>query len=124
MLALVPLGLGTKHYHGPAQGWARASAGDILYAAFWFFVVKWLWPRASTWRAATAVFLYSTAVEFSQLLHTPGLDRLRHTTPGRLLLGTEFAWADLVYYLVGAAIAAGVIGIIEGRCEPASHHRS
>ena len=107
-ILLVPLGLGTKRYHGLGDAWVHANAGDILYAAFWFFVALLVWPRASLWKAGAAVFLYCTTVEFSQLLHTPWLDGLRRTLPGRLLLGSEFDWSDIGCYAVGIVVAAGL----------------
>jgi hypothetical protein len=82
------------------------NAGDILYAAFWLFALRLALPRLPAWKAAACVFLFSTAIEFSQLFHAPLLDGLRRTLPGRLLLGTEFAWSDIGYYAPGAALAA------------------
>jgi hypothetical protein len=105
LAALVPLGLGTKSYGGPGQAWVHDNAGDILYAAFWLFALRLAIPHLALWKAAAWVFLFSTAIEFSQLVHAPLLDGLRRTLPGRLLLGTEFAWSDIGYYALGAALA-------------------
>jgi hypothetical protein len=103
---LVPLGLGTKSYVGPGQAWVHDQAGDVLYAAFWLFAARLVFPRLAVGRAAAMVFLLCTAIEFSQLLHTPRLDLLRRTLPGRLLLGSDFAWSDIGCYATGVALAA------------------
>jgi hypothetical protein len=121
LLLLGPMGLGTKRYHGPAETWVHASAGDILNATFWLFLLLLIWPKASLWKAGAVVFLYCTAVEFSQLLHTPWLDAARRTLPGRLILGSEFDGADIGCYAVGTALGMGIAAVFrrstEGRAK-------
>lgn len=115
MLVLVPLGLGSKRYHGQGQSWIHANAGDVLYAAFWLFAVKLIWPRLSARTAALAVFGCCTVIEFSQLLHSPLLDGWRRTTAGRLLLGSDFSVADIGCYGLGVTLAAILSRALETR---------
>jgi Protein of unknown function (DUF2809) len=112
-MLLIPLGLGTKFYHGPAQGWVHASAGDILYGAFCLFALKAISPGLPAGKAMLAALLFCAAVEFTQLLHSPALDSFRHTLPGHLLLGSGFEWADIGYYALGAAPAAALAHVLE-----------
>jgi hypothetical protein len=34
LVVLAPLGVATKFYVGPAEGWVRAHAGGLLYVVF------------------------------------------------------------------------------------------
>lgn len=51
--------------------------------------------------------MFSFAIEFSQLYHSPWIDSLRNTRVGGLVLGYGFLWSDLVSYTVG--IGVGVL---------------
>ena len=72
----------------------------------WWFGV--LVPGARVRVRSAAAFLTCFAVEFSQLLHGPGLDALRATTPGRLVLGSGFDPRDLIAYGLGVLAAAAL----------------
>jgi hypothetical protein len=92
------------------QGFFSKYAGDALWALVAFLGFGFLFP---TWGTGTIAILaagFSIAIEFSQLYHVPWLDAIRATLPGHLILGTDFAWADMLAYLVG--IALGVLGEI------------
>ncbi len=108
LLILVPLGFSTKFYSGPGQNWIGNYAGDIFYPMFWFFLVLFFWPQISPLKLASAVFLFSTAIEFTQLLSNPMLTKIRSTFIGRTLIGTGFAPLDILYYLIGCALALGL----------------
>jgi hypothetical protein len=64
-------------------------------------------------RAAVALAI-CFAVEASQLVHTPALDALRATTPGRLVLGSGFDPRDLLAY-AGGVLAALALDVVLGR---------
>jgi hypothetical protein len=85
---------------------------DVLGDALWAIMLTWwvsaLWPRlARVARAALALGL-CYAVEVSQLFHAPGLDAVRRTTLGHLLLGSGFDPRDFAAYALGV-LAAVVI---------------
>jgi hypothetical protein len=83
---------------------------DVLGDALWAAMVAW-WAGAAApavrlrWRAAAAVAA-CYAVELSQLYHAPGLDALRRTTAGHLVLGSGFDPRDLAAYTAGVLAAA------------------
>lgn len=104
----VPLGLATKFYSGPGAVWARAHGGGIFYEFFWVFLALAVWPRLRPLRAALAVLVVTSALEFLQLWHPPFLEAVRGTFLGHALIGSTFSWLDFPHYLVGC-IAGGWI---------------
>jgi len=105
LFLLVPIGLGTKFYHGPGHLWVLLYAGDIFYPMFWFFLGMLLLPRVHPIKMSSAVFLFSTAVEFTQLSNAALLVWLRQSFLGRTLIGTSFVWMDIAYYFIGCVLA-------------------
>ena len=100
--------------------WVVAKyAGDTLWGLVVFLGVALLRPRRSTLTVASLAVAFACAVEASQLIHEPWLDRVRETVLGGLVLGTPastFAWWDIVAYLGGIAFGAAA-----ERCTGASH---
>ena len=109
LLILVPLGFSTKFYHGPLAGWVNNGAGDILYPIFWFFLLVAVSPKISCKAAAFTVFLFSSAVEVTQLFQWPVLVLLRKSFIGRTVVGSGFEWVDFLYYAIGS-VAAFILG--------------
>ncbi len=64
--------------------------------------------------AAIAVAI-AVVVEFSRLVHTPGLDAFRLTTAGALLLGRIFSLWNLVAYLTGVVVGLWLDRLMEKR---------
>jgi hypothetical protein len=108
LLFLIPIGLATKFYHGPGHLWVMMYAGDIFYPMFWFFLGMLILPRVHPMKMSLAVFLFCTAVEFTQLLNGPLLLWLRQSFIGRTLVGVSFVWMDIVYYAAGCVVAVVV----------------
>lgn len=107
LLALLTIALGLWVHRGgaPLGDGARDVAGDSLWAMMIAWGMGALWPlRALAWRGAAAMAV-CTAVEVSQLLHTPWLDGMRRTLPGRLVLGSDFDARDLLAYAAGVLVA-------------------
>jgi hypothetical protein len=63
-------------------------------------------PRAPLLTRAAGALAIAFAVEFSQLYHAPGIDHLRATAIGHLVLGSDFYWRDLISYALGVGLAA------------------
>jgi hypothetical protein len=105
-LALIPFGLATKFYYGPGQTWMTSYGGDIFYPMFWFFAALFLVPTLRPLPTALGVFIFSTAVETTQLFSWPILLRLRESFAGRTLIGVSFSPIDIFYYAVGCVLAA------------------
>ncbi len=117
-LCTVALGLAVhRRGHGLAPA-ARDVLGDALWAAM---LAWWVGAAAPAWpphvRAALA-YLLCVGVELSQRVHTPGLDALRATPLGRLVLGSDYDARDLAAYALGVAGAAGLEAAFRRRRAP------
>jgi hypothetical protein len=83
----------------------RDVAGDALWASMVAWGISAALPTWSVRLRAGIAFLICSAVELSQLLHTPLLDAWRATTLGQLILGSGFDVRDLAAYAAGIALA-------------------
>jgi hypothetical protein len=84
---------------------ARDVAGDALWACMIAWGVAAIAPAAAVLVRGAIAFAICSAVEFSQLVHTPSLDALRATTLGGLVLGSGFDPRDFAAYAGGIAAA-------------------
>lgn len=101
----IALGLATRRFPSRFPSVVATYGGDALWAAMVYWLLAFLRPSAS-WRALAAGALgIASAVECSQLVHTPWLDAVRATRLGALVLGQGFLWSDLVAYAVGVLAA-------------------
>ncbi len=107
-LALGTIALGLLvHLGGTSLGpVARDVLGDALWAAMIVWFTGILAPRARPWARWLGAYGMCVLVELSQLLHMPGLDALRNTRLGHLVLGNGFDPRDLLAYAAGVAVAA------------------
>ncbi len=101
--ALVILGL--EIYIG---GWVRDAfirpyGGDILVAA----LLCCLWRCVSPKGNPFGIFLFCVAVELSQLLNLPTLLGIEGTVLA-IILGSSFAWLDILCYAAGCAAFYGI----------------
>ncbi len=115
VLAAVPLvvvaGLATARL---VPGLLGDALGDALYAALVLLLVTVLVPhRGLAARGAVALAL-CWAVELAQATGGPGA-AVRAWPPLRYLLGTTFAWPDLVAYAVGVLVAAALMRVASVR---------
>ncbi|MGZ3776333.1 MAG: ribosomal maturation YjgA family protein [Mucilaginibacter sp.] len=78
--------------------------GDVLWATMIYFILRVFLLSASIQKIALISTLISYAIEFSQLYKAEWIDGLRHTFPGRMILGETFFWGDLVSYTAGILI--------------------
>jgi hypothetical protein len=82
-----------------------AALRDIAGDALWAMMVGWglgvFAPRMPLVPRAVLALALSWIVEFSQLYHAPAIDGWRHTTLGRLVLGSGFDARDLGAYALG-----------------------
>lgn len=101
---LVALGLGSKAYDGWGQNWVRSYSGDVVYEMFWIWLVG-VWRVQ--WRShsiAIFTFVVSALIECSQIIPFP--IQWQAQLWWRLLLGSQFSWADFLYYAVGCGLGA------------------
>lgn len=76
-----------------------------------FLIWAMVFPASSTSKLAGLALITSLLDEFSQMYHAPWIDAIRRTTIGHLILGTDFAWADIAAYVLGIAAVAAVDAI-------------
>ena len=95
------------HLHGAALSpVARDVLGDALWAAMVYWWIGAAVPTVRLSRRAMVALAVCFAVELSQLYHAPGIDALRETTLGHLVLGSGFDPRDFASYAAGVLAAA------------------
>lgn len=104
ILAVIILGLGSRHFSGYLPKWVHLYLGDILWALMIFFIFGFLFNRKNTFWIAVVSLLFCFSIEFSQLYQAQWINEIRYTTIGGLVLGYGFLWSDLLAYTVGIAI--------------------
>jgi hypothetical protein len=115
IVAIIILGLASRKYGYLLPAILSRNAGDILWATTAYFGLSFLWPLNTMLFKAKTALIFSFAIEFSQIYHAPWIDSIRHTTPGRLILGSDFSWGDLASYSIGILIALLIDGLITNR---------
>ena len=78
------------------------SLGDVLYAVAAYLALALALPQKSTRLVAAAALVWCLAVETFQATGIPA--RYAHIPGVRWVLGTTFAWHDIVCYVVGVAV--------------------
>jgi hypothetical protein len=100
-IAVILLGLGSRHYAEFLPGWVHLYLGDTLWALMVYVLVAFVFRgKSSLWVALTAL-AFSVCIEISQLYQAPWINSIRGTRLGGLVLGFGFLWSDLVCYTVG-----------------------
>jgi hypothetical protein len=80
--------------------------GDAIWAGMIYFGFRFLLPSAKIMSAVIAALTFCYAIEISQLNQSEGLNQLRRTTLGGLILGFGFLWSDFLMYTIGIGLAA------------------
>ena len=106
LATVVALGLVSRLYPMGVR-WFDKDLGDALYAVAAYLVFALACPRWPPARLAAIALALCLAIETFQLTGLPA--RWAHVTLLRWLLGTGFAWRDIVCYGVGIA----VIGLVD-----------
>ncbi len=99
-------GLASRRFSFLLPLWLAKNAGDILYAVMAFWLVGFLFPRLSTFRAALAAGVFCLAIELLKFVQAPWLVAARHSRAGALVFGSGFHWSNLICYAAGAGAAA------------------
>ncbi len=105
LAVVVPLGVASKFYAGPAQFWVRGHAGGILYVVFWILLALLIWPTLSSRLVAVTVLGITCILEVLQLWHPSALDGVRGSFVGHALIGSTFSWWDFPNYILGSVLA-------------------
>jgi hypothetical protein len=85
------------------DGLVRSYAGDMLATILVYCLLK-TWWRTPAGVAVGVALLISYALEVGQALHLLAWLAWQHVRVARLLLGSQFAWGDLLAYTLGAAL--------------------
>jgi hypothetical protein len=104
LLIIVPIGVYSKFYTGPAANWVNNSLSGVFYEIFWCVLLFLFLDNTKPWIIATLVLMVTCVLEFLQLWHPPFLEFLRSIFIGRALLGTSFTWSDFPYYFLGCGV--------------------
>lgn len=88
-------------------GFVGDLVGDALYAVLIFLLVSFILVRMNSWRVAVIAILICAGIELFQLTGLP-VEIATVFPPARFVLGTAFDPLDLVAYIVGVLVAAGV----------------
>jgi hypothetical protein len=109
LAVVLPLGVYTKFYRGPAAAWINDPLGSILYEIAWCLLAALAFRRSRPAAIAAVVFGATCAIEVLQLWRPPFLEFLRSFFVGRLVLGTTFVWSDFLWYAAGSAAGYGLL---------------
>lgn len=100
---IVVLGLLSRHF-----SFIPLWVGDVLWATMIYFILRFFMLKASILNITFISLAISYAIEFSQLYKAEWIDNMRHTFPGRMILGETFFWSDLVSYTAGILIGVSI----------------
>lgn len=116
-ILVIALGLLSRSGLPALPQWFKGHAGDALWTTTAYLALAFARPAASDVLLLGSAFGISVAIELTQLAHPPWLEELRRTLPGRVLLGSDWCWADLPRYAAGALLAWGLdrTGLLRGK---------
>lgn len=116
-LVVIACGLSLRIYGFPLglPAFVVKYGGSLLWAAMVFLLIGVLLPRLSRTQIVAIATALAIVVEFSRLVHTPGLDAFRVTMAGALLLGRIFSLWNLVAYVVGIVVGVWLDRLMEER---------
>lgn len=89
-----------------------SAIGDALWSLAVYLLLTLARPNWAAKRIFIAALVFSVCIEFSQIYHAPWIDALRRTLPGRLILGWQFDWQDLTWYLCGCLMGWGLDSLL------------
>ena len=112
LVLLVPVGFYTKLYSGPFETWVNNKLGGVFYEMFWIVLFFVILDKVRPFRVALWVFIFTSILEFAQLLKGDFLDIIRSNFIGQTLLGNSFSWSDFPYYILGSFIGFLILSII------------
>ena len=85
----------------------RPKVGDFLVVILIYSFLKTFW-NAPPLKVGICVLLFAIAVEVGQYFELVNLLGLGHSKLARIVIGTHFAWGDLVAYTLGVLAVLGV----------------
>ncbi len=105
LIVIIPVGLWSKIYTGPAAWWVNDYAGGICYEIFWCLFIFFFIPKKKAIPTIVLwVFILTCLLEIGQLYPGTILALIRSYRIGRLILGTTFSWWDFPHYAIGCLV--------------------
>ncbi len=95
------------------DSFVRPYLGDTLVVILLWCIVRTVIPDKFVWLSG-AVFLFAVLVEISQIFPLCDVLGIENRLL-RVLMGTSFAWGDIVAYLAGCTLTLAVDLILRGR---------
>ena len=117
LLIITPLGFFTKFYAGSGTAWVNNSLGGVFYEMFWCLLIFLFFTKLKPALIATAVFLITCALEFTQLWKPEILEILRENFFVRTVIGNSFTWNDFPYYIIGSLVGFVIMIVIKRNSE-------
>ncbi|MFJ7972318.1 DUF2809 domain-containing protein [Psychrobacillus sp. NPDC096389] len=99
-------GLASRKYSYFLSPFVAENAGDIIWAMMVYFEFRFLLVRKSLVIAIFLSFIFSFAIECSQLYQGDWMKQIRATSLGALIFGKGFLTVDLLRYAVGIILGA------------------
>ncbi|MBF8276231.1 MAG: hypothetical protein HW390_1304 [Candidatus Brocadiaceae bacterium] len=106
LLVVIGVGLASRSFPVLFPRFMGKYPGDGFWALMIFLVWGIVFPGISTARLAVYALVTCCLDECSQLYHATGIDIIRSTTLGHLVLGSGFIWSDFVAYAIGVGVGA------------------
>lgn len=97
----------------------RPYGGDFLVVILLYCLVK-SFTGLQTWTAAIGVLLFSYLVETLQYFHIVNLLGLETSRIAYIIIGTSFAWSDLLAYALGIIVVLATEGMFRKRVKNAN----
>ncbi len=88
------------------DSFVRPYLGDTLVVILLWCIVRTVIPDKCIWLSG-AIFLFAVLVEISQIIPLCDLLGIENRL-FRVLMGTSFAWGDIIAYFAGCTVTAAV----------------
>jgi hypothetical protein len=82
------------------DGYIRPFGGDFLWVILIYCIIKTI-IKCDVNRTVIAVLLFAFVVEVLQYFHILNLLGLQGSAAARIIMGTDFAWTDMLMYTLG-----------------------
>jgi len=105
-----------RYYRGWAEYWIRFYVSGAVYVIIWSLAFFFLWPnKTNIVRIPIVIFILTCVLEFLQLWKAEFLERIRATLAGAALIGTDFVWQQIPYYVLGTVISIFLLAILANK---------
>ena len=115
IIVLILIGLLTKGYTGFGSEFVTNYLGGIIYVVLFIMMASLIFPNADPFKISLTILSITCLIEFSQLIQNDLLNSLRTHFLIRLLIGSVFNIFDFIFYVIGAVIGYGLLGMLKNR---------